>query len=140
MSLCLSFHGLRYLPHSHHNLLLLNISAYCSPTDFIRPRSASKKRTFVGVAYNKVAVLDGFLFISVILETNGVSSITTSIDVFCGPGSVVGIATGYGLDGPGIESQWGARFSAPVQIGPGPTQPPVQWVPGLSRGYRATEA
>ena len=37
----------------------------------------------------------------------------------CGPGSVVGIATGYGLDGPGIESQWGVRFSAPVQTGPG---------------------
>jgi len=35
-----------------------------------------------------------------------------------GPGSVVGIATGYGLDGPGIESWWdGARFSAPVQTG-----------------------
>jgi hypothetical protein len=35
-----------------------------------------------------------------------------------GPGSIVGIATGYGLDGPGIESRWEARFSAPVQIGP----------------------
>jgi hypothetical protein len=29
------------------------------------------------------------------------------------------IATGYGLDGPGIESRWGARFSAPVHTGPG---------------------
>jgi hypothetical protein len=29
-----------------------------------------------------------------------------------GPGSVVGIKTGYGLDGPRIESRWGARFSA----------------------------
>jgi hypothetical protein len=28
--------------------------------------------------------------------------------------SSVGIATHYGLDGPGIESRWGARFSAPV--------------------------
>ena len=37
----------------------------------------------------------------------------------CGPGSSVGIATGYGLDGPRIESRWGARFSAPVQTGPG---------------------
>ena len=37
----------------------------------------------------------------------------------CGPGSSVGIATGYGLDGPGIESRWGARFSAPVQTGLG---------------------
>jgi len=34
-----------------------------------------------------------------------------------GPGSSVGIATGYGLDGPGIESRWEARFSAPVQTG-----------------------
>ena len=37
----------------------------------------------------------------------------------CGPGSLVGIATGYGLDGPGIESRWEARFFAPVQTGPG---------------------
>jgi hypothetical protein len=37
----------------------------------------------------------------------------------CGPGSVVGVATGYGLDGPGIGSRWRARFSAPVQTGPG---------------------
>jgi hypothetical protein len=38
----------------------------------------------------------------------------------CGPGSVVDIATGYGLDGPGIESRWGgAIFFAPVQNGPG---------------------
>jgi len=33
------------------------------------------------------------------------------------PGSSVGIATGYKLDGPEIET--GARFSAPVQTGPG---------------------
>ena len=37
----------------------------------------------------------------------------------CELGSVVGIATGYGLDGPVIESRWGVRFSAPVQTGPG---------------------
>jgi hypothetical protein len=35
-----------------------------------------------------------------------------------GRDSSVGIATSYGLDGPGIESPWGARFSAPVQTGP----------------------
>ena len=36
-----------------------------------------------------------------------------------GQDSSVGITTGYGLDGQGIESRWGARFSAPVQTGPG---------------------
>ena len=36
-----------------------------------------------------------------------------------GRDSSVGIATRYGLDGPGIESRWEARFSAPIQTGPG---------------------
>ena len=35
-----------------------------------------------------------------------------------GRDSTVGVATRYGLDGPGIESRWGARFSATVQTGP----------------------
>ena len=36
-----------------------------------------------------------------------------------GRDSSVGIATRYMLDGPGIESRWEARFSKPVQTGPG---------------------
>ena len=36
-----------------------------------------------------------------------------------GRDSAVYIATRYGLDGPGIESRWWARFSAPVRTGPG---------------------
>jgi hypothetical protein len=51
-----------------------------------------------------------------------------------GPGSLVGIATGYGLDGPGIESRWGRDFPHLSRPGLGPTQPPVQCVLGLSRG------
>jgi hypothetical protein len=45
--------------------------------------------------------------------------LTTSTCFERGPGSSVGIATGYGLDGPGIEFWWEARFFAPVQTGPG---------------------
>jgi hypothetical protein len=36
----------------------------------------------------------------------------------CGPGNSLGIATDYGLDGPGIESRWG-RVIPPVETGPG---------------------
>ena len=48
-----------------------------------------------------------------------------------GRDSSVGIATRYGLEGPGIESQWGRDFPHPSRPVLGPTQPPVQWVPGF---------
>ena len=42
--------------------------------------------------------------------------------------------TRYGLDGPGIESRWGRDFTYLSRPALGPTQPPIQWVPSLSRG------
>jgi hypothetical protein len=53
---------------------------------------------------------------------------------YCGPGSSAGIATGYGLDGPGIESRRGRDFSHTSRSALRPTQPSIQWVPGRSRG------
>jgi hypothetical protein len=38
---------------------------------------------------------------------HNVTNFTCSSIILRGPGSSVGIATGYGLDGPGIESRWG---------------------------------
>jgi hypothetical protein len=51
-----------------------------------------------------------------------------------GPGNSVGIATNYGLGGPGIESWWGRDFPHLPRPVLGPIQPPVRWVPDLSRG------
>ena len=51
-----------------------------------------------------------------------------------GPGRVVGIATGYVLDGTGIESRWRRDFPHLSKPALGPTQPPIQWVRDLSRG------
>jgi hypothetical protein len=54
-----------------------------------------------------------------------------------GTDSSVSIATGYGLDGPGIESRWRRDFSHLSKPALGPTQPPVQRVPGLFRGVKS---
>jgi len=47
--------------------------------------------------------------------------------------SSVGIATDYGLDGPGSNSG-GDEIFRPSRPAVGPTQPHVKLVPGLSRG------
>ena len=50
-----------------------------------------------------------------------------------GPGSSVGIATDYELDGP-RSNPGGDEIFRLSRTALWPTQPPIQWVPCLSRG------
>jgi len=59
--------------------------------------------------------------------------IVTFIFHFRRPGSSVGIATDYGLDGPG-SFPGGDEIFRPSRPALGPIQPPVKWVPDISWG------
>ena len=61
------------------------------------------------MVYKKIGLKDVVLFLK----------IRTVPSIIVRWGSVVGMATLCGLKAPGIESQWGARFSAPVHTSPG---------------------
>ena len=76
------------------------------------------------------------------VERDSVDNVAVRTDVLviysmtyclCGPGSSVSIATDYGRDIPGSNPS-GDEIFRPSRPTLGPTQPPVQWVPALSRG------
>ena len=60
--------------------------------------------------------------------------LTESMAFHVGRNSSVGMAIRYGLDGPGSESRWGRDFPHLSRSALGPSQPPVQWVPGFPGG------
>ena len=87
-------------------------------------------QTFSGAKFSSLK-LQELCFSEAVLQT-----IQQNILQVCnmgGPDNSV-IITGYGLEGMGIESRWGRYFPHLSRPTLGPTQPPVQWVSGLSRG------
>jgi hypothetical protein len=76
----------------------------------------------------------------VIVRPEGLCQVWAHTMLKLGRNSSVGIATCYGLDGPGIESRWWLDFLHPSRPALGPTQPPIQWVSGLFPESKAAGA
>ena len=108
-------------------IILLNTLEICTPSS----------SSCLGHAINCVSFIAMFTWGSLTLRAvvNVLSPKFNSYSYIniCGPGSSVGIATDYGLDGPG-SNPGGDEIFRPARPALGPAQPPVKWVPGLSWG------
>ena len=81
-----------------------------------------------------------FFYLSGTCGKAHIENTITTYTVSVGRDSAVGTATRYGLDGPGIESRWGRNVPHLSRPALGPSQPPIQWVPGLFPGGKAAGA
>ena len=82
---------------------------------------------------NKILHISEITFLYQRVKNHISSKITGLFRGKRGPGSSVGIVTDYRLDDLGSNPGEDEIFR-PFRPALGPTQPPVQWVPGFSRG------
>ena len=106
--------------------------SYPEPYEFnFHPRSYSLKSILIQYFHLSSGLSYPLLPSEFLTKIDTLFIIFESIRPSCGPGSSVSIATDYGLDGPGSNPGEDEFF----RTGPDrPTQPPVKWLPGLSRG------
>ena len=98
-------------------------------------RFSKKHRFFPLHSINRMGLVTGACFVLCDAGSGFLNTVFTWISCLkTGRDSSVGIATRYGLGGQGIESRWGRDFPHSFRPALGPTQPPVQWVPGLPGG------
>jgi hypothetical protein len=109
------------------NYLLLTIPLLRQLVAITLPRMSKllARPKYIGFVVEKAPIGTGFL------QIFGFPSQYHSTG---GPGSSVGIATGYELDGPEIDSLWRRDFPHLSRPTVEPTHLSVQWVPSLSQG------
>ena len=93
------------------------------------------------ISFNTVSAVHALLYCNSFFPSEELPSTLPKFLIFFGKGfEVFSIATRYGLKGPGIEFWWGRDFPHPYIRALGPTQHPIQWVPGLFPGVKAAGA
>jgi hypothetical protein len=70
------------------------------------------------------------------MKTVHTHTIGSECKMYSGQDCIVGIVTGYGLDGLGVKSHWGRDFLHLSRLVLGHTQLPVLWVVGHSWGVK----
>jgi hypothetical protein len=91
------------------------LSPDITPCDFFL--ATCVERTLI--LFNRDSCLDKYTFLVIFF----VAPSASKVELYCASQrSSVGIATDYGLDGPGIESRWGRDFSHTSRPALGPTQ------------------
>ena len=87
-----------------------------------KARNLSLLRTWDPAVHPAAVLITGWVTVSYVTIPNVIKAWDSS----------VGVATRYGLDGPGIESRWGRNFPHPSRPALRPTQTPIHWILSLS--------